>query len=55
MQKCEYCGKDVKYVAIKMNQSVVVDAEEKTFYTITGREVKGFEKHICKEEDKKND
>ena len=43
MQKCN-CGKEIKYVAVGLNKSVKVNAEEKIFYTITGREGKRFQR-----------
>lgn len=47
MQKCKRCGKEIKYIAININSSVICDTEEKTFYTITGRKVMGYEFHTC--------
>lgn len=54
MQKCKRCGKEIKYIAISINSSVVCEAEEKTFYTITGRKVTGYETHICIIEENKD-
>lgn len=51
MQRCQSCGKEVKYIAIKSNESVCCDAEEIEIYTLVGRKVKGWKKHICGEKD----
>lgn len=47
---CKTCGKEVKFIAISLNQSVTCDVKERTFYTITGRKVVGYEVHECKKE-----
>lgn len=47
MQKCKGCGKDIKFIAISGNTSVTCDAEELTVYTMNGRKVIGYKKHVC--------
>ena len=48
MTICKNCGAAIKFIARRENYSVMVDAEETTVYTFSGREVVGHQKHICK-------
>ena len=54
MQLCKNCGKQVVYIARTNNKVITCDAEEKVIYTNFGREVKGFQPHICEKKDAKD-
>lgn len=51
MQKCNRCGKAIKFIAISDRSCVICDAEPKLIYTAGGRMVDGFEKHNCGDKD----
>lgn len=50
MQKCEICGKPVRFIANSAVTVVKCEPELKIFYTENGFEKKGYEKHICEVE-----
>lgn len=50
MQICKNCRKPIRFIARTNATSVMVNADEVTVYTESGREVKGYTEHICEKD-----
>ena len=47
MQKCNVCGKEIRYIATGLDQSIVCNAEKFDFVTENGRKTSGYLIHNC--------
>ena len=47
MQKCNFCGKEIRYIAIGLDKSIVCNAEKLDFVTENGRKTSGYLIHNC--------
>lgn len=54
MQKCVYCGKDIRFVATGPQTSVACDSEKLRFVTESGRMTYGYLVHECEKAEGKN-
>lgn len=50
MQKCEGCGKEIRYIASSRNVTYVCEYQETEIITFFGRMVKGHKLHECTKE-----
>ena len=47
MQICPICNKEVKYIAISFEKSIICETEKKEIITENGHSFQGYLKHVC--------
>ena len=54
MQKCEFCGKEIYYIALRNGLTIKCDDKLETIYTEQGRKVEGYKIHSCEDKNGKS-